>query len=166
MPDEEMLHFSFPSMVFFDPTVADGYMKHFVPIPDDVAAALAQAGITHVEGQIDTHPFRRVVHLRPDGSSCLKFGKTWLELAQIEINTPVDVELAPDPDPNRVDVPDELAAELRDAPEVAEVWAGLSPSRQKTLAYNITRAKKAETRQRRAKAVIEELRPLVPKRRD
>ncbi|MDX1992264.1 MAG: YdeI/OmpD-associated family protein [bacterium] len=158
---EHPLQFTFVSQVLFDPTVADGYMKHYVPIPDAVADALTDAGIKHVEGRLDEVAFRRVVHLQPDGTRCLKFGKIWLEQAGLDVLSEVMVELAPDHDPDRVDIPDELAAELQAEPELMQRWDTLAPSRRKTLVYDIERAKRPETRQKRTRAVVDELRKLI-----
>ncbi|NDJ53962.1 MAG: DUF1905 domain-containing protein [Chloroflexi bacterium] len=133
-------------------------MKHYVPLPDDVAAALEKAEHKHVEGTIDGHDFRRVLHLRDDGSTCLKFGLTWLKQAGLEIDQVVSVELAPDFDPDRIDMPPELLEVLQRDPDVMEEFSRLSISRQKTLAYGVARAKKPETRLRRSEKIADELR--------
>lgn len=154
MSDSTSLQFTFIAHVLFDPTIADGYMKHFVPLPDEVADAFAASGITYVEGTLNGVAYRRVIHNRPDGIRCLKFGKTWLELAQLDIDAEIMVEMMPDPDPSRVDVPDELAVLFADDPAAEHIWQSLSVSKRKTMAYDITRAKRRETRERRARAVI------------
>lgn len=84
--------------MLFDPEVADGYMKHYVPIPAHVSRQLNTGQVTHVEGKLDEHTFRRTLHDRKDGTKCLKFGKTWLEQAGVELHTKVQVTLAADPD--------------------------------------------------------------------
>lgn len=151
------LTFRFNATVIFDPAVADGYMKHYVPIPHEVSAALDAAGVTHVEGSLNNTPFRRVIHPRDDGSRCLKFGKIWLEQAGLAVDAAVTVELAPDPDPGRIDLPEALTFELMQSPGVMERWAALSPSMQKTLAYHIERAKRPETRSKRAQQIVRDL---------
>jgi hypothetical protein len=148
----------FTSQVLFDSEVADGYMKHYVPIPDSVAKSFEEAGHKHVEGKLNNTAFRRVLHLRDDGSTCLKFGESWLDGANLKVNMPVTVELAPDLQPNRVDLPIELLAELQREPQIMEAFAELSINKQKTLAYGVERAKKLETRIRRSQAIVEELR--------
>ncbi|NDJ33550.1 MAG: YdeI/OmpD-associated family protein [Chloroflexi bacterium] len=162
MTDGQLPTFHFRAHVLRDLDIPDGYMKHYVPIPDDVADALAAAAITHVEGRLNDHDFRRVIQERPDGVRCLKFGMTWLRRAGLDVDDEVMVELAEDPDPDRVDVPDELAALLADAPSVAAYWETLAPSRRKMLGYHVERAKRADTRQRRARKIIDELREEMP----
>lgn len=164
MSDSEKLNFSFQSHVRFDPAVADGYMKHYVPIPDDVGNAIEEAGHKHVEGTLDDHPFRRSLQVRPNGAYCLKFGMTWLKQHDLPIDSEIIVELFPDPDPDRVDVPDELATALEANPALEHVWEMLAPSKRKTMVYDILRAKRQETRQRRAQKVMDELRKIVENR--
>ncbi|MEO0598401.1 MAG: YdeI/OmpD-associated family protein, partial [Chloroflexota bacterium] len=160
--------FTFDSQVRIDMTVDAGYMKHYVPIPDDIAQVFHEADITHVEGQLDDVAFRRVLHERIGDEGvemCLKFGMTWLKQAGFDIADPVVVTLAPDPDPDRVDLPDELEAALADADdEIAQFWETLSPGKRKTLVYGIERAKRPETRIRRANKVLDEVRALYSKR--
>ena len=70
---------TFRAPVLFDPEVEDGYMKHFVPLPEDVAAALEATGAKRFAGTLDAIPFRRVLHRRPQGDLVLKFGLGWLK---------------------------------------------------------------------------------------
>ena len=161
MASENPLHITFPSSILLDPTVADGYMKHYVPIPDDIADEYAVAGVTHVEGPLGDCAFRRILHERPDGTRCLKFGMTWLKQAGLQVDQQVIVQLTPDPDPDRVEVPDEIAAALARDARLEQAWEALAPSRRKMLGYEIDRAKKPETRQRRADAILNELRQRI-----
>lgn len=156
--------FEFTAPVLFDPEVDDGYMKHFIPIPDAVARSLDAAGAVRLAGTLDDRTFRRAMHRRPDGSRCLKFGQAWLREAGLFDGAEVHVTLGPDPDPDHVDLPDELAAALQADPEATAAWQSLTPGRQRTLAYGVTRAKRPATRQRRAAAVLEEVVRLVEDR--
>ncbi|MEL6527458.1 MAG: YdeI/OmpD-associated family protein, partial [Chloroflexota bacterium] len=70
----------------------------------------------------------------------------------------VIVEIAPDPDPNRVDVPYELMAKLLEDPRLLEAWEQLAPSKRKMLGYHIERAKRSDTRERRAEGIMKDLR--------
>ncbi|MFK7989460.1 MAG: YdeI/OmpD-associated family protein [Sandaracinaceae bacterium] len=141
----------FVAPVLFDPAVEAGYMKHFVPIPSDVAARLGSA--KRRVGSVDGRPFRRVMHRRPDGSPCLKFGEGWLREAGLPDGTEVLVVLGEDPNPDAVDLPDELQAALSNDAEAKLLWTMLTPGKQRTLAYGVERAKRPDTRRRRAAAV-------------
>jgi uncharacterized protein YdeI (YjbR/CyaY-like superfamily) len=57
-----------------------------------------------------------------------------------------------------VDVPDELAALLDTDPAAEHLWGELTAGRQRTLVHDIERAKRIETRRRRAAAVVAALR--------
>ncbi|MEM6529519.1 MAG: YdeI/OmpD-associated family protein [Chloroflexota bacterium] len=155
------LIFEFTSHVRFDPEVADGYMKHYLPIPADAVEAIRGAGHEHVEGSLNEYPFRRAVHQRGDGSWCLKFGMTWLKHNSIQIDDEVSIYMAPDYDPDRVDVPDELAAELVKDDDLAAAWEKYAPSKRKMLGYHVQQAKRAETRLRRVQKIIDELRDTL-----
>lgn len=130
-------------------------MKHFVPIPDRVATALEGAG--RLTGSLDGRPFSRVMHRRPDGSRCLKFGEGWLREAGFADGTEVRVTLAVDPNPDAVDLPAALRTALSDDAEAALLWTMLTPGKQRTLAYGVARAKRPDTQRRRAAAVLSQL---------
>ncbi|MFZ4816780.1 MAG: YdeI/OmpD-associated family protein [Phototrophicaceae bacterium] len=157
MDSDKTLLFQFSSAVLFDPEIANGYMKHYVPVPETVGIALEQAGHSHVEGKINHSSFRRVIHTRVDGSYCLKFGMTWLNQVGLKVNDPVDVELRPDLQPDRIDMPLELLIELQREPAVMEAFSALALGQQKTLAYWVAQAKKSETRVNRAKKIVQDL---------
>ncbi|MEM9997703.1 MAG: YdeI/OmpD-associated family protein [Bacteroidota bacterium] len=152
---------AFPAPILRDPEVEAGYMRHYIPIPVQVADALDAAGVTHVEGTLDpgarAHPFRRALHRQPSGTLRLKFGEGWLRDAGAAVGALVHLELWEDPDPNRVDIPGELAAALDLDPVALEAWKQLAPSRQKTYAYHVGRAKQSATRSRRALSVVREI---------
>ncbi|MEM8599822.1 MAG: YdeI/OmpD-associated family protein [Bacteroidota bacterium] len=152
---------AFPAPVLRDPETEAGYMRHYVPIPVQVADELDALGVTHVEGTLDAGSgacsFRRALHRQPSGALRLKFGEGWLRDAGAVVGTIVHLELRKDPDPSRVDVPDELATVLAQDAAAFEAWSQLSPSRQKTYAYHVRRAKQSSTRVRRALSVVGEI---------
>ncbi|MEM7789247.1 MAG: YdeI/OmpD-associated family protein [Bacteroidota bacterium] len=146
----------FPAPVLVDPEAEPGYMKHYVPLPEAVADALD--GHDRVEGTLGGHAFRRTVQRRPDGARWLRFGAGWLRDAGLAVGEVVLVEVGPDLDPDRVDLPAELEAALALDPEAARAWDALPPGKRRTLAYGVGRAKRPETRERRALALAEAVR--------
>ncbi len=58
--------------------------------------------------------------------------------------------LKPDPDPDSVDVPDELVEALAEHPEAQERFDAWTPGKKRSLASYITQAKRSETRIKRA----------------
>lgn len=145
----------FTAPLLFDSEIEAGYMKHFVPVPEEVADALADA--RRLIGALGEAEFRRVLHEREDGSRCLKFGAGWLRERGLREGDLLEVRLAVDPDPDRVDLPAELEDALMADPEAALAWAALTPGRQRTLAYGVERAKRVATRQKRARAIVLQL---------
>lgn len=151
-----MVAHEFPAPILRDPAVADGYMKHYVPLPEPVAEALG--GSPRVAGTLGGVPFRRTVQRRAGGERCLRFGAGWLRDAGLDVGAVVPVRVGPDPEPDRVDVPAELDAALSLDPGARAAWRALPPGRRRTLAYGVARAKRPETRERRARALAESVR--------
>lgn len=145
----------FTAPILFDTRIADGYMKHYVALPPAVDAALGDA--KRFRGALDAVPFRRSLHPRDDGR-CLKFGAGWLKDAGFAAGDLVEVTIEVDPEPDWVDRPPALEAAFEDAPDAAWAFERLTPGKQRTLIYPILRAKKAETKARRAAALVAELR--------
>ncbi len=152
---------AFEAAISFDEGQEKGYMKHFVPVPPGVAEALGSAGVERIEGQLGAIPFRRKLMRATDGTPCVKLGEGWLRDAGLEVGDVVRVILWPDPDPDRVDVPDALAEALAREPDVAAHWETLTPGKRRTLAYAITRAKRRSTQEKRAEALVDELRDAM-----
>lgn len=57
-------------------------------------------------------------------------------------------------DQDRVDVPPELADALADHEEIAELWAALTPGKQRGFAHRVATAKTAQTAAKRVQEVI------------
>lgn len=151
------LRFEFPTAVRTAP-VEPGYMKHYVALPPPIAEALEAAGVRRVIGDIGGHRFERTVQRGHDGQPCLRFGQGWLRRAGLAAGDDIWVELAPDPEPDRVRLPTELEAALADAPDLRPRWNSLSPGKRRTHAMHVDRAKRAETRARRARQIVDDLR--------
>ena len=151
MPEEPH---RFVAPILFDPAVADGYMKHYVALPAAVDAALGDA--KRFVGALDDVAWRRTLHRRADGR-CLKFGLSWLKDAGFAAGDLVEVTISVDPDPDRVDLPPELEAAFEAAPDARWAFIQLTPGKQRTLIYPVLRAKKPETKARRAAALVAQL---------
>ena len=68
----------------------------------------------------------------------------------LEAGALVEVALSADPDPDHVDLGDELAAALRTDADARAVWETLTPGTRRALAHAVTSAKRPATRQSRA----------------
>jgi hypothetical protein len=142
-------------VVELDPTVSGGYLQHHVEVPSG-SCPEAVAGV-RVEGTLHGVRFSRVVVGGSDGRRLLRSGRDWLRTADIEIGDLVALQLRVDPDPDRVEVPEELAAALAEHPELEHRWESLTGGRRRTLVYPIERARRPDTRARRVRAVLDEL---------
>lgn len=70
----------------------------------------------------------------------------------------VAVELRPDPEPDRVEIPEELAATLDLDPDAAARFAALTAGRRRDIVLHISQGKRSETRVKRALDVARKLR--------
>jgi hypothetical protein len=125
-----------------------------IRLPTDVLAALGPT--RRVEGEIAEHPVNLAPTRAPviDGAF-LWAGQSLLERLGIAPGDCVEVRLRPAPD-DRVDLPDDVAASLRASGRIA-VWDALSPGKRRGLLYKIDTAKTDATRQKRIKALLDEL---------
>ncbi len=132
-------------------------MKHFVVVPAEVAQRFSDAGHSRLRGSIDGTPFSRAFFRAPDGEVRVRFGMGWLSDAGLSVGDVVTVTLDEDQDPERVDVPEELGALLEADPVAEHAWEELTAGRRRSLVYGVERAKRPETRQRRAQAVVDQV---------
>jgi hypothetical protein len=143
----------------FQAVIEVGAMGQQVVLPSEVRAVLPNG--TRVVGALDGHGFSRVVVGLGGDVSCVRFGRAWLRTAGLAVGDVVEVDLAVDPHPDLVEVPDELAAAFDADPLAEHLWEGLTPGRQRSLAHSIDRGKRPETRQRRAAAIVAELHAIA-----
>lgn len=156
---------AFSARIEHDATIPEGYMQHFVAVPDEVAQRCLDAGHPRVVGtlvgpRVDARPipFRRSLQRRTEGGWCLRFGRAWLRDACLEPGEALAVELGPDPHPEQVEIPIALEGALALDPEVDRYWQRLTPGRRRTLAYPIERLKSETTQRKKAEALVAALR--------
>jgi uncharacterized protein YdeI (YjbR/CyaY-like superfamily) len=70
----------------------------------------------------------------------------------------VAVEIEPDPEPDRVDVCDELLIALEQDFEAKERWDSFTPGKQRSIELYVSGAKREETRIKRAVDIVEKIR--------
>ena len=91
-----------------------------------------------------------------DGRNLIGISKANRAQLGVDIGDEIDAEIALDPQERVVEVPDDLAAALQ-AGGVSAAFDALSYTRRKELARGVAEAKRAETRERRIAAVVDEL---------
>lgn len=130
----------------------------YVPLSLGPATALLAAGTRRVRGLLQSEPFSRALHGATPQTLHLRFGKTVLRGIGKAQGDWVEVELWPDPDPDRVDVPPELAAALAADDEARERFEGMTPGKRRSLCHHVATAKRPETRTSRAADLARKLR--------
>lgn len=95
---------------------------------------------------------------RMGGQNCIGLSKAARAELGVEIGDEVEATIAPDTAERTVEVPAELATALDADPAAKEAFEALSYTRRKELARGVADAKRAETKERRVAAALEELR--------
>lgn len=123
-------------------------------IPDQVVEALGDT--KRVEGEIADHPVNLSLSKSPVmPQTFLWTGKTLLEKIGIEPGQIVEVRLRP-ASYGDVDVPEDVIAAVRGAGQI-EAWDALTPGKKRGLIWQITSAKRAETRAKRIAKMVSAL---------
>ncbi|RSK46234.1 YdeI/OmpD-associated family protein [Hymenobacter perfusus] len=127
-----------------------------VVVPPLALLALGKS-TRRIMGTLNGHPVRLGLLPLPGGGRYLMINKDLCRTIGIRLGQRVYLELAPDPEPDHVDLPSELAEAFEAWPEAAEQFAHLSGSMRRAVAQHISSAKQAETRARRAVEMTERL---------
>lgn len=135
----------------------NGFRYHYLPLPDDVAAAYEAAGVRRLLATLNGLEIRRALQRR-DGDPCLIVGISLLREIGAGYGDTVTVALRPDPAPDAVDLGPEFEAALDQDEQAAERFYAMTPGRQRSLASYVTSAKREETRIKRALALARKLR--------
>ena len=135
-----------------------GMTPHKLPLPDEVAGPLRQSKTRRIVGTINGAPFRLALHRSGDGFSFIALSRARLADLELHAGDIAEVALSADPDPDHVDLGDELAAALAADPGAQDVWSTLTPGTRRALAHTVTSAKRPATRQDRAETLARKLR--------
>ncbi len=126
-------------------------------IPPEVVDALGKT--KRVEGEINDHPVNLALTKAPviDGVFVWA-GKSLLREVGIEPGEHIEVRLRAAPD-DLVEVPADVVTALRSA-GVTDKWDSLTAGKQRGMLYQVTSAKRAETRAKRIAKLLTEVRAL------
>ncbi len=129
----------------------DGAMEpHGVPVPDEVSESLREAGIGRLLVRINGYEMRRGLQGSRAFGSHLVVGLSLLKEAGVKLGDQVSVVIEPDPDPDSIDICDELLIALEQDPDAKKRWDELSPGKRRGIAYHVSSAKREDTRIKRA----------------
>ncbi|MCA8832013.1 YdeI/OmpD-associated family protein [Hymenobacter pini] len=126
-------------------------------VPPVMLEALGGRQVRRVTGTLNGHSVRLGLLPLTGGGRYLMVNKELCQRIGVQLGQRVTLALAPDPEPDRVDIPDELAEALEAWPEAEEQFQQLSGSMRRAVAQHVHTAKQAETRMRRAVEITERL---------
>ncbi len=126
-----------------------------VIVPPLVVEALGGKTIKRVVGTLNNHPVRLGLLPATGGGRYLMINKDTCRAAGVQIGQHVTLSLAPDPNPEAVDLPAELAEALAAWPEAEIRFNEYSASHRRAMAQRVATAKQVETRARRAVELAE-----------
>lgn len=138
------------TIVAFGPAAA-------IELTDDESAAVSPSKTPPVIVTVGAASARLRI-TRMGGAACIGLSKAARAALGVEIGDEVDVTIAADEAERIVDLPDPLAAALKDDDALRRAWDALSYTRRKELARGIAEAKQDATRERRLSKALEELR--------
>ena len=127
-----------------------------IVVPDATREALGQA-VKRVLMTIGPHTERLGLLPLEGGGRYLMLRKSLCKELGIEIGQELSITLTPDPDPDRVDLPEELLEALAAWPEAQAAYEPLSGAMKRAMVRQIEEAKTPETRARRAVQLAERL---------
>ena len=131
---------------------------HYVPIPIEIADELREAGIRRVIVELNGREYRRAIMGRKDGERYVVVSKEMMKEMEVAFGDTVFADLRPDPDPDRVELCEELVATLaQDKPAGARFYR-MTPGMQRSLNLYVSGGKRTETRIKRALELAHKLR--------
>ena len=128
-----------------------------IVVPAEVLEDLGGKATKRVVVTIRGHALRLGLLLLEGGGRYLMLNKDICRAVGIELGQELDLEIAPDPNPDYVDLPAELAEAFAAWPEAETAFNKYSGSHRRSMAYRVAEAKQPETRARRAVQLVENL---------
>jgi hypothetical protein len=126
-------------------------------VPEAVWLALGGKATKRVVATLNGHAERLGLLPLEGGGRYLMIRKELCQQLGLVIGQEVNVGLAPDPNPDHVDLPDELAEALAAWPEAETAFQAQSGAMRRAMARKVADAKRPETRARYAVELAERL---------
>ena len=135
-----------------------GMRYHALPVPDDVAEKFKASGVRRLIAVINGHTCKRALQNHADGGSFIIVGGDLLKTCGLKLRSTVTVSLAPDPEPDALDLPEAFALVLEQDDEARGRWETFPIGRRRSLLHYITSAKQEATQIKRACELAEKIR--------
>ena len=126
-------------------------------VPDAAWLAVGGKAAKRVVATLNGHAERLGLLPQEGGGRYLMIRKELCQKSGLAIGQEVTVGLAPDPNPDHVDLPDELAEALAAWPEAEAAFQAQSGAMRRAIARKVADAKRPETRARYAVELAERL---------
>lgn len=154
------MEFVFAGPLFAVP-FGDDFAMRGVPVPDSIAQDLDAANVRRVVGTMEgprgTVEFNLALLGRRGERRYLTVSRDKMRTLGVDDGETVGIELRPDPNPDDVPVPAELAAALAADAYASERFFGMTPGRRRGLVHYVASAKRDDTRQSRAEDLVRKL---------
>ncbi|GAB2856773.1 YdeI/OmpD-associated family protein [Hymenobacter ruber] len=138
-----------------------------IVVPAEVLEALGGKAARRVIVGIRGQALRLGLLPLEGGGRYLMLNKDVCKAVGIELGQELEISIEPDPNPDHVDLPDELAEALAAWPEAETAFNNYSGAHRRAMARLVAEAKQPATRARRAVTLVERLgRGLHPFRGD
>ncbi len=128
-----------------------------IVVPAAIWQALGGKAIKRVVATLNGHPERLGLLPQEGGGRYLLLRKELCQRLGVAIGQAIDLTLAPDPNPDYVDLPDELAEALAAWPEAEASFLAHSGAMRRAMARKVADAKRPDTRARYAVELAERL---------
>lgn len=115
------------------------------------------AKVKRIVGTINQMPFRLALQSDGEGGFYIIVGKDLREKGKLEVGSKVSVFIKPDPNPDSVDLEEELLEVLAQDEEASAKFFALTAGKQRSLNYYITAVKNVETRLKRAFEIADQV---------
>ena len=127
----------------------------FVRIPFSAAEEFGVKGQVRVKGTINGVPYENSLMPQGEGVHILVVKKEIRDLAGVAAGDIADVTLERESGPREVDIPPELAEALQTRPNARQIFDSMAYSHRKAYCDHVGKAKRADTRVRRASRSVE-----------
>lgn len=128
-----------------------GFLKqHYTPVPTEIADVVIATGSRRVIVILRGKTLRRAVQNTKDGMYFIFFGISILKELNIVPGDELVLTLYPDPDPDFVELGEELEEVLALDEEAAARFYTFTPGKRRGLAHHVNSAKREATRIKRA----------------
>ena len=138
-----------------------------IVVPAEILEALGGKKAKRVIVSIRGHALRLGLLPLEGGGRYLMLNKDVCRNVGIALGDELEISIAPDPNPDHIDLPDELAEALAAWPEAETAFNNYSAAHRRAMARLVDEARQPATRARRAVTLVERLaRGLHPFRGD